>query len=220
MSNKDKDLEELIDDAKRQKWGHRTTKEGHAQLFAPDGKGIVVFAGTPSDRRSFDNSLAEMKRLGYQLPDDRAQLMQKRKSHGVKREVIEYFRTHPTDVIETGALITIIRGKLGVAVPDNTVFSALASLAVAETVTRVTRGYYRWNPDSPLSKSLPQVKPPPPPPPVAPKLFDPDAIDDEKILDEALVALSRVEGIVRKYRGIIHQATELRRALGVKAGGS
>lgn len=58
-----KEVKELIKEAKRQGW---RVKEGkHYKLYAPDGETIVVVGKTPSDRRSLENSISDMRKAGF-----------------------------------------------------------------------------------------------------------------------------------------------------------
>lgn len=59
-----KDLRKLQKNLEAQGFTTRATKKGHLMVF----KGIrpvTTFAGTPSDGRSWQNSLAACKRHGY-----------------------------------------------------------------------------------------------------------------------------------------------------------
>jgi hypothetical protein len=60
-----KDFSALVKEAEGQGWRVQRTKKGHWRLLAPDGVGIVIAAGTPSDRRGFDNTVASMRRYGF-----------------------------------------------------------------------------------------------------------------------------------------------------------
>ncbi len=48
-------------------WRCDRTKNGHYRLLSPCGQHIVVLGSTPSDSRSFKNSLAELRRAGLQV---------------------------------------------------------------------------------------------------------------------------------------------------------
>jgi predicted RNA binding protein YcfA (HicA-like mRNA interferase family) len=60
-----KDFKKMLREAQRQGWRVEQTKGGHWRLYAPDGEHIVHAAGTPSDTRSLDNTLAQMRRYGF-----------------------------------------------------------------------------------------------------------------------------------------------------------
>jgi hypothetical protein len=58
------DLRPLARSAERQ--GVRVERGArHYKFFAPNGKDIVVIAGTASDHRAYMNNLARLKRAGY-----------------------------------------------------------------------------------------------------------------------------------------------------------
>ena len=62
--SKKKELKEVLREAERQGWTV-TSHKGHWKLYAPDGKGIVHIAGTPSDHRNLANTVALMRRYGF-----------------------------------------------------------------------------------------------------------------------------------------------------------
>jgi len=59
-----KEIKYLIQRAQRQGFTVRQTKSGHYQVKGPAG-GLTHLPSTPSDRRAVNNSLAELKRMGY-----------------------------------------------------------------------------------------------------------------------------------------------------------
>jgi hypothetical protein len=60
------EVRELLDAAEKQGWRVELTKKGHWRCYAPDGINIVIVSGTPSDRRSLRNAIAQMRRYGFQ----------------------------------------------------------------------------------------------------------------------------------------------------------
>ena len=65
-SSAKKDWKKVMDEAKRQGWRCVLLKgSGHWRLYAPDGKNTVHAGGTPSDRRSLDNTIARMRQYGF-----------------------------------------------------------------------------------------------------------------------------------------------------------
>lgn len=66
-----REVRELVREAKRQGWRVEQLKSGHIRLYAPDGKHIVHVSGTPSDRRTLANTIADMRRYGFQWPPRR-----------------------------------------------------------------------------------------------------------------------------------------------------
>ena len=63
-----KEVRELIEEARRQGWRIETLRSGHTMMYAPDGEGKVPVAGTPSDRRALKNVISRMRRHGFEWP--------------------------------------------------------------------------------------------------------------------------------------------------------
>lgn len=59
------DLKALVRSAERQGWRVRRTSKNHIAFYAPDGKSIVHAAATPSDSRSTQNAIAQLKKAGF-----------------------------------------------------------------------------------------------------------------------------------------------------------
>lgn len=66
MASAKKDLKSVLKEAERQGWRVVPTKGGHWRLYAPDGVNIVHTAGTPSDHRALDNTIAKMRQYGFE----------------------------------------------------------------------------------------------------------------------------------------------------------
>lgn len=63
------DIRKIEKEAKRQGWRVEPTKKGHVRFVPPDPtKSIVIFSGTPSDRRAINNFVGEMRRQGFRWP--------------------------------------------------------------------------------------------------------------------------------------------------------
>lgn len=60
-----KDIRKLLKSLEAQGWRVERTKKGHYVAYAPDGVGRVTIPGTPSDHRSMKNTLADLRRHGY-----------------------------------------------------------------------------------------------------------------------------------------------------------
>lgn len=64
-----KDWRKVVREAERQGWKVTGLTSGHWKLVPPDrDKPIVHAAGTPSDRRNLDNTIALMRRSGFRWP--------------------------------------------------------------------------------------------------------------------------------------------------------
>lgn len=68
MSHK-KEIKYLLDRAVRQGFTVKQTKSGHYQVRHPTDGSLTHLPSTPSDRRAVDNSLSQLKRMGYR-PND------------------------------------------------------------------------------------------------------------------------------------------------------
>jgi hypothetical protein len=65
----DRELREITKAADAQGWHWQMSKGGHVIFFPPDKQfAPIVFAGTPSDHRSRQNSMSRMKRSGFIWP--------------------------------------------------------------------------------------------------------------------------------------------------------
>lgn len=63
-----KQMKQLIKDAEAQGFEALVLKSGHV-VFLLGGVRVTTFAGTPSDHRSWMNSMAYMKRAGFVPPN-------------------------------------------------------------------------------------------------------------------------------------------------------
>lgn len=61
------DLKKLIKALEAQGFTVEPTKGGHYTV-RKDGRRVATLAGTPSDRRSWLNSLAQLRRAGFHWP--------------------------------------------------------------------------------------------------------------------------------------------------------
>ena len=59
-----KDLRKLVKAAEAQGFGTFTNRKGHL-VFTVDGQIVAIFSGTPSDHRSWTNSMARLRRAGF-----------------------------------------------------------------------------------------------------------------------------------------------------------
>lgn len=66
MSGTKKDLFALLRWIQDQKIGIMKTKNGHYRVFGPHG--IVMIPSTPGEGRSHQNTLAELRRAGVNVP--------------------------------------------------------------------------------------------------------------------------------------------------------
>lgn len=62
-----KDLKKIVEALIAQGFDVDETRRGHVRVYL-DGIWVTTFAGTPSDYRSWRNSLAAAKRAGFHWP--------------------------------------------------------------------------------------------------------------------------------------------------------
>ena len=67
----DKDIDQFIRQLLREGWNYRRGRK-HGRLVAPGGKYFVTIAGSPSDRRSFDNFQRDVRKIGKGMTLDTA----------------------------------------------------------------------------------------------------------------------------------------------------
>ena len=65
----------------------RATGSGEMGIYHPDGRWLYSFPSTPSDRRSMDNTMAELKRKDLLVPVGRAKEKQERRGSSMSRTV-------------------------------------------------------------------------------------------------------------------------------------
>lgn len=62
-----KDFDLLVDQALAEGWTLARTGKGHLKLVAPDGKGAVYFANSPSDNRARHRFRTTLRRAGVSV---------------------------------------------------------------------------------------------------------------------------------------------------------
>jgi predicted RNA binding protein YcfA (HicA-like mRNA interferase family) len=63
------DMKDIEKAALEQGWRVGRTSSGHPRFLHPDPRqGIVIGSGTPGDRKSINNLLAQLKRRGFIWP--------------------------------------------------------------------------------------------------------------------------------------------------------
>lgn len=227
----DSDLARIIKRAEAQRIRHRMTEKNHHQFFFPDNGPIVVTAGTSSSEDGWRNFLAEMKRSGY-VGEGLMMLGEFLPAKPVVPEAANghvqlSVTQHVTDLLsrhQEGCWPQEINAYIKTVRPD--VSEAAYSNACARLVERgiLIRegGKYKTAPsavsvDTAMAVELikaPQVPQAPTPLVGGQRTGDATIDADLEALDNALVALSQIEGVVRRNREVLQQLATLKKLLG------
>jgi len=209
----ERQLEEIIDSARLQGWRSEKTTKGHLQFFAPNGKDIIVGPGTSCSRDGLQNFLSLMKKSGYTQTDYREQSMEKRKRGHTGKMVLEYLISKAPSPVDLQEVTSVINARTLVGISASAVGQALSKLCDAEKVKKLGRGLYTAIVPKVEFSELSIKKE------EAFKLdlnYLSNEIDSEKELDAAVLALSRIEGVIKKHREIAKQLLLIGRLLNIK----
>lgn len=239
------DIDQLIRQATQQGWRHQKTTRGHHQFYAPNKHDIITFAGTPGDVRGFTNSVAQMKKCGFvdygggpatlgdlllakpaEAPPPE-EPVQATTYAGLTDLIRGYMLAHPNEQVELSTLVSHVQLKRPGTKREATAI-AIAPLVKRGEFRRIGMGTYMYTdtsklPEAPKTNGVHPpavVEPPPPPPePVVPASVEAAQVEDDIAeLDAALVALAKIETVVRRNRAVMVQLKELKDMLG-KFGG-
>ena len=221
---------EVMEHAVKQGWKHEVTSSGHHKLIPPNDGNIVITSSSPGDGRVYKNFLAQMKRSGYKEPDEREELMEKRRVRGVKDTVMDVLRSNSPKPYNTDELKAIVKARVPEAGP-NAVHTAMKSLYDGGLVVRLSMGQYRWAEEvHPTFKDLLPQEPvmiksngaalvlPEGVEPVAaapaPAPAPQDAVTEvEQLLADFLDIAARIEKVLRKHVRIEQKNEELKALL-------
>jgi len=218
------DLNRVIKNAEAQGFRYFKSTSGHHQLYAPNGHDIVTTSGTPSDHRSFNNFMADLRRAGYMELQTLGDVMprttvteeaskepedNKMTKLSATKLILDLLSRYPEgkSSCDIGAYVHSIRSELGRTSHTN----ALTQLSRKEMIIK-EQGLYR------LSKNKGNGATPIVTPHVAPsaagmKTGDASIDKDLKALDTALAALASIESVVRKNREVLVQFAKLKAML-------
>jgi len=212
MSSYNARIRELISLAEAQGWDYRQANNGHHNFILPSGR-IIAASLTPSDGNAIHAVERDLKDAGLKIPDDRELLMNKRRVRGIREAVRDYLRLKAPAPLTSDDVFIYVHAKIPGATKQS-VHAALSGLHNSGLAVKVDRGQYRWG------ESLPDIPAPAPAPtPVEPQIDLQELSEgdsDERILDEALAALSKIESVVRKHRAIAKHLRDLPKMLGLK----
>lgn len=229
MSSYDQDVENVRKKAEKQGWRYLRASNGHHQFYSPDKEHIVTASSTPSDHRSWDNFIAEMRRCGYDdsngpiglaLEEVRAAAaaVAERKEETTASGLTRAFlRDNPNNVYNVDRIFMHVQAhKPGAS--RLAVQQALGYMASEGQITRVGRGEYRWTTEPVREKIITTA-------PAATESLsligqlgeftgDPAIDADLAQLDEALAALGQIEDVVKRTREKIAMVYQLKKLLG------
>ena len=231
----DSDLARVVKRATDQGFRVRQTERNHWQFYAPNKEDIVTTGGTPSDARSWANFMAGLKRAGYEDTDGPKTVMAAaleqasaaavgpletppalqvaRSGMKLIDVVSDTLRQHADRIYTVEELNLIVRSH-GMTPGETSVSGALMRLVDRGAVRRLGRGQYRWEDGS---GARPVVFAPAPAvqehelPGTTTGDVDIDA--DLRALDEALVALAKLEAVIRRNRAIAARTADLKKLL-------
>lgn len=223
MSDYDKDIQRVIKRAQEQGWTHRMTEKNHHQLYSPDKTTIVTAAGTPSDYRSWDNFMADMRRGGYMNGATIGEATTKAPAiaeHAPTARITtaafvrEILQAHPRGLSRQDIFI-----RVKATIPTATepaVANALLGGRIKGMFENPERGFWRLatHRDAPPPPAVGRLEPVEHAAGVS--SGDPQIDEDIKQLDAALAALGAIESVVRRNREVLHQFAKLKAMLGVK----
>ena len=165
------DLSKVIKRAEEQGFRHERLTNNHHRFKSPDGRGMAVHGGTPSDNyRGWANFMADMRRIGYKEDDmfeetkrsvttnlgeaikaaiqqpgtDEESRNSSKPQRGTLPDFIrDHFRNHPDKSYEVDAILMLVRAK-GYDFDEKYVGTTIARLYKQGELVRVSRGLYRW----------------------------------------------------------------------------
>lgn len=219
------DVEKVIRNAVLQGFKYSKTSRGHHQLLAPNGHDIVHHSGTPSDTRGFYNFLAQLKRAGYmelqtlgdaisEASKAPAEIKTPGANLSITQHIIELLSRHPEGMspADIKAYIKSVKPDVKGADPQHTALHILKNRGMVKAPDHRGGRYIlitteKKKPEKVEAKS---------------EILDFSKLDtgdktlnkDLKALDEAindaLVALTKIDSLVRKQKETLIKFAKLR----------
>lgn len=226
------DIEDVIQQAKAQGWRYDRASNSHHRLYAPDRKTIVTFASTPSDWRGHQNSLGEMRKVGFKysngsytppklgdvFPRSGTQAEPTEPKHetagkgSVQNAVLTFARTNANRVVDIDTIFRSVKAKVPVTTRDS-VQQTLVRVAGKDqgdgVLHRLERGMYRWSPSQPqtLSPPPPPTQSPAPPPSVV-AAPPPPAVHTDDTLAADIAALDTALAALGEIEGVVRRTKQ------------
>lgn len=237
------DMQRVVKQAEIQGFRVRETTKGHWQFYAPNGKDIVVASGTSCNHTGWSKFMAELRRAGFAeastsigdaikealgsstdvektvngtLVDMGVTPLGKPTTRQILLEVIN---RHPEgmDIQDLSMVVKSKRPDLG----SQAVSVTLSGMASRGEIERKSRGRYHPKQEirqmevKPIvnghAKPVAETSSAPAIP--APIIDEAQVANDIEELEAALVALSRIETVVRRNREVLKKFAELRSML-------
>jgi|SRR6185369_6503113 len=229
------DLQRVIKNAQMQGFRVCETKRGHWQFYSPNKKDIVVASGTSCNHEGFQKFMAEMRRAGYAdattsmgdaLKDAMLQVSTpvpvEEPKKTIRQMILELLERHPSGMSSQDILACVRSSRPEVSA--DTVSQTTLQM-VGRGIERRGRGWYR------LSKTRTEIQVDNffnehPTSGVSPtetgrlngnskhESNQPKEVsnldNDIREIDEALAALARIEGVVRRTRERLAKLKEVR----------
>lgn len=238
--NYDGEIQQIRKRAEQQGWRYERLANNHHRFLSPDHVNIVQASSSSNDPSAIKFVLNDMRRAGYVHEDkasattialamEAAQSKANGHSHGPERQIKgtvanvirNCFREHPEAALTTQRVTDYVSAR-GIDTDAGRIGIMLARLVMQEEISRVERGTFRWGRGHRVVAPAPTVTPPAPSGINGAELTltvvhkaaeSTDQDPDELELDEALVALGRIEAVVRRYKGIIRQFAAMKKML-------
>lgn len=227
--SRDSDLSKIIKNAQVQGFRYTKTSTGHHQLYAPNRKDIITTSGTPGDSRGWNNFLADLKRAGYMELQTLGDAMPKKADSEeelpkpkptVNQYIVDLLKRHPEGMSSSdiGAYIHSVRPDVG-----KTAYSgALTVLHQSGVINKSGQGFYKTGS---IQLKAQRTAPTKAKTPVEskPEVFRNNATENTSIdkdmkamdiaLNDALVALTKVDTIAQRMKSKLAKFAQLRELL-------
>lgn len=229
-----RDPKDLIDLARKQGWEVTKASNGHWRLYSPSGE-IVGHSGTPSDYRASKNFRADLKRAGLKptFVEEKEREMKAEDKPAVET-VPEVSETPPPPIamgapampkkkapygqVKNAILNALAKiDRPGGVLPEDILARVMAAAPSIKNATDLSRGIYNLvrsgyvesmgDGKFKLAGTTPITK-------KKGRGARTEEVDDEKVLEEALAVLAKLEQVIKKYKAKMGQLNQLRQLLG------
>lgn len=228
--SQDSDIAKIIKNAQAQGFRYSKTSTGHHQLYAPNGHDIITHSGTPSDNRGFYNFLADLKRAGYMELQTLADFIPKKEPSKKEDEpqkqkltinqyVVDLLTRHADGMNfpDIKAYIKSVRPDIG----DSATSGSLTVLTQKGVLKRMAPGFYKLGdkklgverPPRMKHKKLTKEEPETVVSKVEKTSVDKDLRALDVALNDALVALTKIDTIAQKMKAKLARFAKIQELL-------